>query len=278
MHSRPSQRTKSPALRRVVALLALLFDIGIAASVFRKGALMLVEPRQHCQFISTYCNAKEAAASWNWDLVIAHGLGARAFWKAMICDGIDGPQPFYYQIGHANFSSGDSYSDFLKRSNLWAWLWSEAFSHVIITQTDVHINPSVSIVPYVMKYDYIGCRTRWRRYEYPPSLRDQGVMAVNGGFSLRSVSYALKSIKAFPANLTKAWPKHQAQDWSGNHEDVFFLWGTWLLGGSIPTGRIVERGWCSQKSSNVLLKVAVHKPYFQLHRRGGFFGHNTYCQ
>lgn len=278
MHSRPSQRAKSPALRRVVALLMVIFDVGIATSVFRKGALVLVEPRQQCQFISTYCNAKEAAASWNWHLVIAHGLRASAFWKAMICDGIDGSQPFYYQIEQGNFSSGDSYSDFMKRSNIWAWLWSEEFSHVILTQTDVHINPSVPIMPYVTKYDYIGCRTRWKRYEYPPPLRGHGVMAVNGGFSLRSVSYALKSIKVFPANITRAWPEHQTQDWSGNHEDVFFLWGTWLLGGSIPTGKFVERGWCSQKSPTALLKVAVHKPYFELHGRGGVFVHDTYCQ
>lgn len=102
-------------------------------------------------------------------------------------------------------------------------------------------------------------------------------MAVNGGFSLRSVAYALLSTRAFPAKTTRAWPKYQTKDWSRNHEDVFFLWGTWLLGGKIPSGRRIERGWCRQKSRTALLQVAVHKPNFELRRRVGFFVDSTLC-
>lgn len=231
---------------------------------FHRGAVVLIEPRDQCDFQTVFCNGQEAARAWGWAHVIVHGHGKFAFWKKMRCAVAAELLPLYYELSGENITSGHDYSDFLKKGELWTWLSRLQFSHVIITQTDVTINTAANIMPFVMEYDYIGCKTRWRQDEYPPSLRGRSIAAVNGGFSLRSVPYTLNASMVFPSRPTRAWPRRKANHWSENHEDVFFAWAIWSLGGKIASGRSIENKWCTQKARSVSRTVAVHKPQMAL--------------
>lgn len=221
---------------------------------------MLIEPRCHQRFLQVFCNCLEAAHSWDWILVVAHGQGAFGFWNRMRCPTAGGNTLLYYELPTENFSSGHVYSDFLKKQEMWSWLLSLHFSHAIITQTDVIINSSASVMPFVKQYDFLGCQASWSRFEYPPPLQKQKRIAVNGGFSLRSVPFSLNCTRMFPAEKTQGWPFKKPNQWVANHEDVYFLWGIGQLGGHIPTGKPLESKWCRQRAKSFAHQVALHKP------------------
>lgn len=237
---------------------------------------MLVEPRQLCRFEEVLRNCAEAAAAWKWSLVLVHGRGAVDFWENLRRHAVPVDVPVvYHELHTENFRSGDEYSDFLKKPDFWLWLQTLRFTHVVLTQTDVIINPSKDIRAFVEAYDYIGCRTKWSDFQYPPPLRAQRLVAANGGFSLRSVELALQCTMKYPANKTNAWPKRKPLLWLENHEDVYFLWGVWQLGGGVPTGISVEKSWCNQKRAKILNTIAVHKPRFSWARLHG--GSSSKC-
>ena len=221
---------------------------------------MLIEPRYHQRFRQVFCNCLQAAHSWDWILVVAHGHGGFGFWNRMHCPESGGNVPLYYELPTKNFSSGHVYSDFLKQQEMWSWLSSLQFSHAIVTQTDVMINPSASIMPFLEQYDFLGCQASWSRFEYPPPLRNQKCIAANGGFSLRSVPFSLNCTRMFPAEKTQGWPLRKPKHWVANHEDVYFLWGIWRLGGHVPTGQPLESKWCHQRAESFARSVALHKP------------------
>lgn len=228
-------------------------------TAFSRGAVVLIEPRQRCEFQAVLCNGLEAARAWGWAYVIAHGYGSFAFWNEMRCSALD-LFPLYYELPKDIIASGQDYSDFLKEGDLWNWLSEKHFSHVIITQTDVIINSAVDIMPFVMTYDFLGCKTRWHQHEFPPHLRGRAIAAVNGGFSLRSIPYTVNATKILPSKSTKSSQMRKAKDWSQNHEDVYFAWAIWILGGDIASGQLIERNWCTQKAKSTSGLVAVHKP------------------
>lgn len=257
-------RTDAKLYCAAFVLLTCTWKLARSRTAYGRGALVLIEPRQQCEFQNVFCNDQEAARAWGWTYVIVHGHGSFPFWDEMRCPVAAEVVPLYYELPKENIASGHDYSDWLKKGDLWNWLSRMQFSHVIITQTDVVINTAVDIMPFVRAYDYLGCRTRWHQHEYPPHLRGRSIAAVNGGFSLRSVSYTLNVTKVFPSKQTRTSQRRKADHWSANHEDVYFAWGIWSLGGEIASGQSMERKWCTQRARSASDMVAVHKPHIAL--------------
>jgi len=212
------------------------------------NTVLIVEPRRLDILAQIIYDCKKFGTS-DWAYVFYCGKSSVDYWSSRLDSSIElRPLPV------DNFTSSDSYNDFMKSKSLWESLTGE---YVLTLQADCWLLNKVPLATFLrLNKSFIGGN---QNYIWPELIRERISFShynFNGGLSLRKRKDLIRICDAFPPQPTVS--SKYALTFTQDAEDVYFTIGCKKLGMDVGDDEI-----CSQFAIHGYFKDAafgIHNP------------------